>query len=207
MLTRELQNTLSAALNEAIRRDHGYVTLEHLLLSLLSDRTASDVIYNCGGDTAKLKKELEKFFKEHDDKLKRPQSRNQSELPEQTVMFERVLQYALLHAEASELKEINGGHILASMFQAERSHAVYLLKKQGINRLEVLSYISHGISKISDGAEPVSENESTEGPEDEAPPSRDPLKSFTMNLLERAADGQIDPLIGRAAELQRTIQI
>ena len=111
MLTRELQNTLSAALNEAIRRDHGYVTLEHLLLSLLSDRTASDVIYNCGGDTAKLKKELEKFFKEHDDKLKRPQSRNQSELPEQTVMFERVLQYALLHAEASELKEINGGHL------------------------------------------------------------------------------------------------
>ena len=207
MLTRELQNTLSAALNEAIRRDHGYVTLEHLLLSLLSDRTASDVIYNCGGDIGKLKKELEKFFKEHHEKLKRTQGRSQTELPEQTVMFERVLQYALLHAEASELKEINSGHILASMFQAERSHAVYLLKKQGISRLEVLSYISHGISKISDGAEPVSENDSSEGPEDETPPSRDPLKSFTMNLLERAADGQIDPLIGRAAELQRTIQI
>ena len=207
MLTRELQNTLSAALNEAIRRDHGYVTLEHLLLSLLSDRTASDVIYNCGGDIGKLKKELERFFKEHHEKLKRTQGRSQTELPEQTVMFERVLQYALLHAEASELKEINSGHILASMFQAERSHAVYLLKKQGISRLEVLSYISHGISKASDGAEPVSENDSSEGPEDETPPSRDPLKSFTMNLLERAADGQIDPLIGRAAELQRTIQI
>ena len=207
MLTRELQNTLSAALNEAIRRDHGYVTLEHLLLSLLSDRTAREVIYNCGGDIGTLKKELEKFFKEHHEKLKRTQGRNQSELPEQTVMFERVLQYALLHAEASELKEINSGHILASMFQAERSHAVYLLKKQGINRLEVLSYISHGISKISDDAEPVSDNESTEGPEDDTRPSRDPLKSFTMNLLERAADGQIDPLIGRAAELQRTIQI
>ena len=207
MLTRELQDTLSAALNEAIRRDHGYVTLEHLLFSLLNDRTAKDVIYHCGGDIPTLKKELEQFFAEHHERLKGNQGRNKTELPEQTVMFERVLQYTLLHAEASEAKEVNSGHILASMFHAERSHAVYLLKKQGIKRLEVLSYISHGISKISDGSEPVSGNESTEGPEDESQPSRDPLKSFTVNLVERAAAGQIDPLIGRAAELLRTIQI
>src|SRR5712691_2111408 len=203
MITRELQNTLSAALEEAIMRRHEYVTLEHLLLSLLNDQTASSVIHHCGGDINSLKKELEQFFDEHNEKLQG----NQTEMPEQTVMFQRVLQYSLLQAEASEQKEVNSGHLLAALFSAERSHAVYLLKKQGIKRLDVLNYISHGISKVSENAEPVSGGVSTEVSTDGEQSSRDPLKSFTINLIEHAAAGHIDPLIGRAAELQRTIQI
>jgi ATP-dependent Clp protease ATP-binding subunit ClpA len=207
MLTRELQDTLSAALEEAIRRRHEYVTLEHLLFSLLNDRTASNVIHHCGGNIDSLKNELEQFFDEHKEKLEGNRRGNETGMPEQTVMFERVLQYTLLHAEASEQKEVNSGHVLAAMFHAERSHAVYLLRKQGIKRLEVLSYIAHGISKISEDAEPVPGGMSTEVPDDEAQSSRDPLKSFTINLVEHAAAGHIDPLIGRASELQRTIQI
>jgi ATP-dependent Clp protease ATP-binding subunit ClpA len=118
-----------------------------------------------------------------------------------------VLQYALFQAEASEQKEVNSGNILAALFHAERSHAVYLLEKQGIKRLAVLNYISHGISKISEDSEPVLGDVNTEGGTEDAQTSRDPLKSFTVNLIESAAAGHIDPLIGRAAELQRTIQI
>jgi len=203
MITKELQNTLSAALEEAIKRQHEYVTLEHLLFALLNDRTASNVIYHCGGDIDSLKKELEQFFDEHKETLQR----EQAEMPEQTVMFRRVLQYALFQAEASEQKEVNSGNILAALFHAERSHAVYLLEKQGIKRLAVLNYISHGISKISEDSEPVLGDVNTEVGTEDAQTSRDPLKSFTVNLIESAAAGHIDPLIGRAAELQRTIQI
>src|ERR1700730_9292802 len=203
MITKELENTLSAALEEAIKRHHDYVTLEHLLFALLNDRTASNVIYNCGGNIDSLRQELEQFFGEQKESLQR----EQGELPEQTVMLRRVLQYALLQVQASEQKEVNGGNILAALFHAERSHAVYLLEKQGITRLAVLNYISHGISKISEDSGPVFGGASTEVGNEDAQASRDPLKSFTINLIERASAGHIDPLIGRAAELQRTIQI
>ena len=203
MITKELENTLSAAVEEAIKRRHEYVTLEHLLLALLNDRTASDVIYHCGGNIDSLKREVEQFFDEHMEKLQQ----EQADLPEQTVMFRRVLQYALFQAEASEQKEVNSGSVLAALFHAERSHAVYLLEKQGIKRLAVLNYISHGISTISEDSAPVFGDVNTEAGDGEAQTSKDPLKSFTVNLIERAAAGHIDPLIGRAAELQRTIQI
>jgi ATP-dependent Clp protease ATP-binding subunit ClpA len=203
MITKELENTLSAALEEAIRRHHEYVTLEHLLFALLNDRTASDVLYHCGGNIDFLRQELEQFFDEQNENLRR----EQGEMPEQTVMLQRVLQYALLQVQASAQKEVNGGNILAALFHAERSHAVYLLEKQGITRLAVLNYISHGISKISEDSEPVFDGANTEAGHEEARTSGDPLKSFTVNLIERAAAGHIDPLIGRAAELQRTIQV
>lgn len=203
MLTRELQNTLGSAFEAAVKRGHAYVTLEHLLLSLLDDPTASKVIHHCGGNIDQLKTELEKFFEEQTDKLKL----DQEEVPEQTLMFRRVLEYALLQAQASEQKEVNGGHMLAALFAAEHSHAVYLLRKQGIRRLDVLSYISHGISKITEETEPAfGEGVEEESAESEQP-QKDPLKSFTVNLIEQAAAGYIDPLIGRTAELQRTIQI
>ena len=203
MITKELENTLSAAVEEAIKRHHEYVTLEHLLFALLNDRMASDIIYHCGGNIDSLKKEVEQFFNEQMEKVQK----EPAAMPEQTVMFRRVLQYALLQTEASQQKEVNSGNILAALFHAERSHAVYLLEKQGIKRLAVLNYISHGISKISDDSEPVFGDVNTEGGNGDAEASRDPLKSFTVNLIERAAAGHIDPLIGRAAELQRTIQV
>ena len=203
MITKELQNTLNAALEEAIKRGHEYVTLEHLLFALLNDQTASTVVVQCGGDRKALKAGLEQFFDEQQERLQG----NQTELPEPTVLFQRVLQYAQLQAQGAEQNEVNGGHLLAALYIAERSHAVYLLKQQGINRLDVLNFIAHGISKIAEGAAPVFGGERTAVGDFDEQRSQDPLKSFTINLIESAAAGQIDTLIGRAAELQRTIQI
>src|SRR5262245_25952087 len=193
MITKELENTLSAAVAEATTRQHEYVTLEHLLLALLNDPTARDVIYNCGGNIDALKKDLEQFFAEHIELF----DPDQTEDPEQTIAFQRVLQYAILQAQASEQKEVNGGNVLAALFSANGSHAVYVLNRHGITRLAVLNYISHGISAI--GEEPAIGDPSIEEIEGDVAPGRDPLKSFTVNLNERAVAGQIDPLIGRKA--------
>ena len=203
MITKELENTLRNAVKEASDRRHEYVTLEHLLLALLSDRVARDVIYHCGGNLDALRKELEEFFGEHTELINT--HNDDSDLPQQTVMFQRVLQYALLQAEASGQKEVNGGGLLAALFQARGSHAVYLLEKQGIKRLAVLRYISHGISAVDEG--PAGDFGSDAEADGDAPPVSDPLRSFTVNLIERAEAGDIDPLIGRTSELQRTIQI
>jgi ATP-dependent Clp protease ATP-binding subunit ClpA len=205
MITRELQATLSAAVEEAIERRHEYVTLEHLLLALLSDRTASNVIRHCGGDTDALRRDLEKFFDERVEQL----DADTTHIPEQTDTFTRTLQYAMLQAQGSGQKEINGGNILAALFQAERSYAVYLLKGQGITRLDVLNFIAHGISKIAGGYEPAGDEfeGATDADAEAGQQERDPLAAFTVNLNERAGEGFIDPLIGRSVEVLRTIQI
>src|ERR1043165_7452824 len=199
MITKELENTLNLAVAEATKRQHEYVTLEHLLLALLNDPTASDVIYACGGSLNTLRQEIEAFFAAHSEMA----TADPNALPEQTIAFQQVLQYALLQAQASEQQEVNGGNVLAALFSAKHSHAVFLLNKHGITRLAVLNYISHGISPVG---EEEAAGASDEGEED-ARPARDPLQAFTVNLIERAAAGQIDPLIGRNDELQRTIQI
>lgn len=201
MITKELENTLNLAVAEATTRQHEYVTLEHLLLALLVDPTARDVIYSCGGNLDALKKDIEEFFAAHSEMV----NADPSTLPDQTIAFQRVLQYALLQAQASEQKEVNGGNVLAALFHADHSHAVFLLNKHGITRLAVLNYIAHGISTLREEQAP-GEADADEG-EGDARPARDPLKAFTVNLNERAAAGQIDPLIGRSDELQRTIQI
>ena len=200
MITKELENTLNLAVAEATKRQHEYVTLEHLLLALLIDPTARDVIYACGGNLNALRKEIEEFFAAHDEMV----SADGSTLPEQTIAFQQVLQYALLQAQASEQQEVNGGNVLAALFSAKHSHAVFLLNKHGITRLAVLNYISHGISPAGE-EQPVADVNADE--DGEGRPSRNPLQAFTVNLNERAAAGQIDPLIGRNDELQRTIQI
>jgi ATP-dependent Clp protease ATP-binding subunit ClpA len=198
VITKELQVTLNAAMDEAIRRRHEYVTLEHLLFALLSDRHASACIRECGGRLQEIQKELEEFFSDHME-----QRDELDEVPEQTEMFQRVLQYAILQAAGSEQNEIHGGHILAALFQVEQSYAVYLLKKQNITRLDVLTFLSHGVSKNSE----FSSDPSLALGEDEEQVIKDPLTAFTQNLIERAEAGFIDPLIGRAAEVERTIQI
>jgi ATP-dependent Clp protease ATP-binding subunit ClpA len=204
MITRELQATLSFALNEAVQRRHEFVTLEHLLLALLDDPTAGKAIIHCGGDLNKLRAELETYFKEYLSQL--PDTSD--ELPEHTAAFQRVLQYAVLQAQGAEQTEIDGGNILAALYQVEQSHAVYLLKQHGIARLDVLNYLAHGISKLGDEFEPIFDgDEADAGAESEAQPSRDPLEAFTVDLVARAAGGHIDPLIGRMPELHRTIQI
>src|SRR5581483_11163625 len=200
MITKELQATLSLAVNEAIIRRHEYLTLEHLLLALIQDPVGSKVIRNCAGDVDSLKDELHEFLRTKIDQL--PEGGEQ--MPEQTPAFQRVLERAALQAQASGQQEINAGNIIAALFQERQSYAVYLLEKQGITRLDVLNYISHGISKIPEL--PARREEATADDEDGSP-ARDPLVAFTVNLIAKAADGQIDPLIGRTAEIERTIQV
>ncbi len=208
MITKELQATLSVAAMEAVRRRHEYVTLEHLLYALLHEQTASDVVRHCGGNVAVLVRELEKFFDEQMETL----PATSENLPEHTAMFQRVVEYALLQSEGSGQPEVNGGNILAAMFRAEKSHAVFLLRQQNITRLDVLNYIAHGISKIADAGDADftaagDEMEAEDGDAANAAAARDPLAAYTVNLIERAAEGKIDTLIGREPEVSRTIQV
>ena len=204
MLTHELQRTLSKAGHAAARQHHEYVTLEHILHALLDDPTSRDVIHNCGADVGQLRAALESFMAEHLEAL----PAGVEAAPQPTAAFERVLQRALLQAQGSGQPAIDGGNLLAAMFQETRSHAVYLLVKQGISKLDVLNYISHGISKRDveeddDAAEPATPG----GRRDAERPARDPLAAFTVDLIELAANNGIDPLIGREAEIKRTIQV
>ena len=206
MITKELQTTLSNAVEEAARRRHEFVTLEHLLLALLADETASNVIRHCGGDAETLRRELEKFLADNMEQLDASRA---YDAPEQTIMFARVIQFALLQAEGSGQREVDGANVLAALFHADKSYAVYLLKAQGIRRLDVLNYIAHGISKIATGGEPDAGGWGGEDEEEEGAGAqvRDPLAAFTVDLVARAGEGHIDPLIGRTAEVLRTIQI
>src|SRR5688500_11751356 len=148
MINKELQETLNFAAMEAIKRRHEYVTLEHLLYALLHDRTAAKALRHCGGDSAALTRELERFFEE---KLESVPASSDA-LPEYTAAFQRVVEYALLQAEGSGQKEVDGGNVLAALFQSPNSHAVYLLRRQGVTRLDALNYLAHGISTVEPGA-------------------------------------------------------
>jgi len=199
MIARQLQKSFEFALHEALKRRHEYVTLEHLLYALLHDRDVLDVIRACGGDVDVLRKQLDDFM-----------NRTLEQLPDDaevqpvlTAMLQRIVQYAQLHAQSSGQKEVDTGQMLAAIYQAERSQAVYLLRSQGVNKLDVLQYLSHGISKDTPAPKPA-----FVGDEDgAAEQTGDPLKLFAVNLNERAEKGEIDPLIGRGPELERTVQI
>ena len=203
MLTKELQDTLHFAVDEATKRRHEFLTLEHLLYALLREQTGRDVIRHCGGDVTALNRDLEQFFADHIESL--PRSKKQQ--PEPTAAFERVLQRAVLQAQSSSQNQIDGGNVLAALYQERRSHAVYLLEKQGISRLDVLNYISHGQSKLTDDDATERGPVPADGEEEDTRSGRDPLAAFTVNLIERAGKGKIDPLIGRETEIQRTIQV
>jgi ATP-dependent Clp protease ATP-binding subunit ClpA len=203
MITRELQATLTIAVNEAIKRRHEYITLEHLLFALVHDGTASNVLRHCGGDLDVLRRDLASFLSDQLERL----PDGVEVMPEQTSTFRYVLEYAMLQAEGSGQREVNGGNILAALYQAEQSHAVFFLKKQGITRLDVLNYIAHGISKITAEPEPAGDRSEIGGEEEGAQTVRDPLAAFTEDLIKRAAAGGIDPLIGRTMEVRRTLQV
>ena len=198
MIAKPLQKTFEFALNDAITRRHEYVTLEHLLYALLHDREAAKAIRECGGDVDQLKKQLDDFMNRTLEKLP-----DDAEVqPVLTAMLQRVVQYAQLHAQSSGRKEVDTGQMLAALYQAERSQAVYLLRSQGVNKLDLLTYLSHGIGKTPAGIpKPAFIGD------DEQEQTGDPLKHYAVNLIERAKKGEIDPLIGRSPELERTIQI
>jgi ATP-dependent Clp protease ATP-binding subunit ClpA len=207
MITKELRDTLNLAFNEAFERHHEFLTLEHLLYALLQEKTGSDVIRNCGGDVKRLKSEIELFLQEHTEQL----AQGSESMPEQTAAFERVLQRASMQVQSSGQSTMDGGNIIAAMFQEKRSHAVFLLEQAGISRLDVLNYISHGIgrgpSPRNERSDPGDSGPGWGGDDDEDHRADDPLAAYTVNLIERAKENKIDPLIGRESELQRTIQV
>jgi ATP-dependent Clp protease ATP-binding subunit ClpA len=159
MITKELQEALNNSVQEAVTRKHEYLTLEHLLYALIKDKTTSQVIRACGGNVEELRVELDKFLNESMEKLKDNKKQN----PEPSAAFERVLSRAAMQAESSAQATIDGGNVLAAMFGERRSHAVYLLEKQGITRLDVLNFISHGISKFGPGPAGEEEEEGAPG--------------------------------------------
>ncbi|MBX3298038.1 MAG: ATP-dependent Clp protease ATP-binding subunit ClpA [Acidobacteria bacterium] len=202
MLTRELEQTLSHAVDEAVRHRHEYVTLEHLLFALLDDAAAREILFNCGADLSELARALNEYFENVIERM----PAEVKAMPELTSTFQSTINFAVLQAEGSGQPAVDGGNILAAIYQAEQSYAVYLLLQQGVSRLDVLNFIAHGISKI-DGFDPIPDG-IDEDMEDVLEPQRKrPLESFTTELVAKAAAGEIDPIVGRTAEIDRTIQI
>jgi len=197
ILPESLHNCLVGALEDARRRRHEYVMLEHLLLALIHEERGREVLQACGANLKKLRQDLESYLDENIEQL--PQ--NFDIPPEQTLGIERVLSQAIWHAQAAGQEQIESGDILAALFNEPDSYARYLLEQQGITRLDVLEYISHGISRHDVAPEMVGED-----PDGEER-VKDPLAAFTTDLVALAAAGKLDPLIGREAEMERTIQV
>ena len=202
MIAKALQASFEFAVNEAIRRRHEYVTLEHLLFALLHDRSVVDVVRACGGDVEALKTQLDGFI---DKTYQQVEAEEDDMQPALTTMLQRVIQWAQLHAQSSGRQEVDTPQMLAALYQAEKSHAVFVLRDQGIEKLDVLNYISHGIAK--EGVAGTGSPAFVTPADEEQAPARDPLRDYAVNLLERAEKGEIDPVIGRADELERTVQI
>ena len=199
---------LTVAYREATARRHTHLTLEHLLYALAHDQDGERILAACGADLPQLRRDLDKYLKESVEQY----SRGQQKEPEQTLAFRRVLQTAVLHVQSAGRQEVQSGDVLAATLQQNKSYAAQLLANQGITRLDVLEYITHGISKVpftSGGPTPDGEAEEAESGHGERGPaaSRDPLSAYALNLTDRARAGELDPLIGRVDELQRTIEI
>ncbi|MBI3561475.1 MAG: ATP-dependent Clp protease ATP-binding subunit ClpA [Gammaproteobacteria bacterium] len=200
MLSKELENSLNNAFKLARDRKHEFMTVEHLLLALLDNPSAADVLRACGVNMDRLRKELSEFLEETTPVL----SSNDDRDTQPTLGFQRVLQRAVFHVQSSGKNEVTGANVLVAIFSEQESQAVYFLKKQSITRLEVVNYIAHGISKVS---EDERINPESTGEEESDDKSTDPLSQFATNLNKLAKAGKIDPLIGRKDELERTIQV
>ncbi|MEO7189626.1 MAG: ATP-dependent Clp protease ATP-binding subunit ClpA [Vicinamibacterales bacterium] len=205
MFSASLEIVLTIAYREAVSRRHAYLTLEHLLYALAHDPDGERILHGCGVDMTRLRRELHEYLDESVEQLRRGQERE----PEQTAAFRRVLQTAVLHVQSAQRPEVNAGDILAAMLQQPKSHAARLLEAQGVTRLDILDFISHGISKATDDETATADGGSArEGAsEEQAASPRDPLAAYCLNLTDRARQGLLDPLIGRSAELQRTIEV
>lgn len=204
-INRELQMTIEASLREAIARRHSHLTVEHLLYALAHDDAGEDVLRSVGVDIAWLRAELERFFEEH---VKRSGDENEedgeeeTEGPAQTLAFHRVIKGALHNAAGAEKEEVEAGDLLSAILGEPDSHAVELLRAQDVSRLDVTKFVSHGIRK------PRARAGAGSGAalEEEGAPD-DPLSAFATELTERAAQGQLDPLVGRESELDRAVHI
>ncbi len=203
MISKELEFTLNQAFKEAREKRHEFVTVEHLLLALVDNPAASVVLKACGTDIFSLKNELSVFVDEtaphligEDDRETQP-----------TLGFQRVLQRAVFQVQSSGKKEVTGANVLVAIFSEQESQAVYLLNKQSVTRLDIVNFISHGISKVAGEDDSHSISPAVEEEAGGETPAKSPLESYTINLNEQAKMGKIDPLIGRKDEVERTIQI
>jgi ATP-dependent Clp protease ATP-binding subunit ClpA len=205
MLSKELEATLNAAFHAARQKSHEFMTVEHLLLALLDNQSALQVLRACAADIESLRKELIAFLEEGTPRLSRRDGRD----TQPTIGFQRVLQRAVFHVQSSGKKEVMGANVLVAIFGERESHAVYLLDKQGVTRLDVVNFIAHGISKVDNDNRELPPQSGDEEPSSgvENAPAKSPLEAFTVNLNEQALLGKIDPLIGRQIEIERTLQI
>ncbi len=201
MLSKELEQTLNFAFKNAHDKNHEFITVEHLLLAMLDNAAAVDVLKACGGEIETTRKELVEFLQQTTPLI--PESLERETQP--TLGFQRVLQRAVFHVQSSGKKEVTGANILVAIFSEQDSHAVYLLNKQNLTRLDVVNYISHGISKVSQESDDDLKRLTDE--ETDTRSSDNPLQKYATNLNEEARLGRIDPLIGRHDEVERTIQV
>jgi len=209
MFSTALEIVLTVAYREATARRHAHLTLEHLLYALAHDVDGERILAACGADLPQLRRDLDKYLNDSVEQF----SRGQQKEPEQTLAFRRVLQAAVMHVQSAGRQEVQSGDVLAATLQQNKSHAAQLLAAQGISRLDVLEYITHGVSKIppahspSAGSPDETDEAEAGGGDRGTATSRDPLSAYATNLTARARAGELDPLIGRVDELQRTMEI
>ncbi len=203
MISKELELTIQATIREAKSLRHEYLTVEHILYAIIHDEWGIDIITNCDGNVLRIKASLDDYFQKHVPKI--PGSDEVH--PQPTRAFQRVVQRAIMHVQSAEKIAVDSGDMLASLFLEDDSHAVHILDREGVTRLDVLNFISHGVSK----SPPESRHQGECGPSCKADrqekPAKDPLKMFAVDLVEKAREGGIDPLVGRDGELKRTIQV
>jgi len=200
MLSKELEASLNNAFNEAREKRHEYITVEHLLLSLLDNNSANIVLQACGTDLNLLGTELKEYLDNNTPVFGDVVAGE----VQPTLGFQRVLQRAVFHVQSSGKKEVVGANVLVAMFGEQESQAVYLLNQQNVNRLDVVNYISHGITKVPNETEKLEDHSEQTATQDA---EAQPLENYTTNLNQRAMQGLIDPLIGRDDEVERTVQI
>ncbi len=205
MFSASVEVILHIAFREAVARKHAYLTLEHLLYALAHDTDGERILAACGVDLGRLRKNLNLYLDESIERFGRGKERE----PEQTAAFRRVLQTAVLHVQSAQRQDAEVGDLLAALLQQPKSHAAQLLAEDGVTRLDILEYISHGISKTPMAASPESAGPGAAGGTGEEGPAsaKDPLSAYCVNLTARAREGLLDPLIGRAEELQRAIEV
>lgn len=201
MLSKELEVTLNAAFTSAHAKRHEFITVEHLLLALLDNVTTIPILIACGCNVNALRGELTRFIDETISLI--PDGIQRETQP--TLGFQRVLQRAVFHVQASDKKEVTGANLFVALFSEQDSHAVYLLNRQDITRLDVVNYLAHGVSKIEQPKPTAPEDSDSERSGSESGSS--PLEKYATNLNEEALKGNIDPLIGRDLEVERTIQV
>ena len=205
MLNPELEITLNIAFKEARAKRHEFMTVEHLLLALLDNRTALTVLNACGVDVDKLRKELQEFIDSTTPLI--PQNDMERET-QPTLGFQRVLQRAVFHVQSSGKQEVTGANVLVAIFSEQESQAVYLLKQQQVARIDVVNFIAHGLSRAARNEQSEPETENTDEETIETPSnSTKALEDYTTNLNEAAREGRIDPLVGREQEVERVAQI